>query len=117
MGFERVWKTAKRLLGQCGDYIVHKVVLDPAQLGSPCRRERVYIIMLRRDIVSNEHGCDQAACMAMKRTAELMQHVAQEPFENLLYDDKDPMLEASLPCSKTPMLDARLCACVLCCCL
>jgi site-specific DNA-cytosine methylase len=96
VGFLRVWKTASRLLRKTGPYTLHKIILCPSQLGSPCSRRRVYIIMLREDIVDGNLTCEKAAGAHMDDVLKKLKHDAAIPFERPLYPHGHEVFKARM---------------------
>lgn len=43
---KKVWKIVERYFNQLTDYLFCHLVIDPAKLGSPASRRRVYIILI-----------------------------------------------------------------------
>lgn len=93
VGFLRVWKRAHKLLKQCGPYLIHKIVLCPSNLGSPCSRRRVYVIMLRKNMLASHITCDKAAVKYMDGMIRGLHHLPAIPFDHLLYPPGHPVFK------------------------
>lgn len=98
VGFDRVWTEASKMLLQCGPYMMEKVTICPSALGAPCSRRRIYILMVREDILSSDITCKKAFTKSVRETLEKLKHPAPIPFEKLLYPPGHPVLQAHHAC-------------------
>jgi site-specific DNA-cytosine methylase len=60
-GMKRVLPLIHRFIQKLGMYDIHTVDLNPASMGEPVHRPRVYMILLRRDCVRSNAGYKEAA--------------------------------------------------------
>jgi site-specific DNA-cytosine methylase len=89
-GFLRVYDEAKQYLHGAGTYLLHPVVLDPAKLGWPCRRERIYIIMIRADMIDTKWRTPSEFSARLDSVARDMMQPATCNFMDLLFPSGHP---------------------------
>lgn len=87
MGFlrEGVYNVAVQYLEGVGGYLMHPAVLDPSCMGWPCKRERVYIIMVREDMVSENCKTKSSFTGRLTELVKNLQCPCDHHFRDLLF--------------------------------
>jgi site-specific DNA-cytosine methylase len=83
VGLLRVQAKIFKHLRKAGEYLIHLIRLDPVRLGTNISRDRVYILMIRKDSLGDVSLDD--AVSNMNRVVSLLEHAGTASWTKLLY--------------------------------